>query len=175
MTSPDTGPDRLLERALGAMNADRDDEAMRLLDALLVQEPAHVHGRYLKAALHAQAGQMDLAEAGLRAVVADAPGLVMVRFQLGQLLLIRGAVEETRDLLEPITSLPPDIALGAYARGLLALGEGDTTTAIAELEAGLACPQEIPVLAHDMQRLLADLQQTPPPPPVVLSGYGCLG
>src|SRR5690606_40049217 len=68
-------------------------------------------------------------------VVADAPGLVMARFQLGQLLLIRGAVEETRDLLEPITSLPPDIALGAYARGLLALGEGDTTTAIAELEA----------------------------------------
>ena len=78
------------------MSADRDDEAMRFLDSLLAQEPDHVHGRYLKAALHAQVGQMDLAEAGLRAVVADAPGLVMARFQLGQALLVRGEVSETK-------------------------------------------------------------------------------
>lgn len=172
MTSSETGPDRLLEQALGAMSADRDDEAMGLLDSLLVQEPDHVHGRYLKAALHAQAGQMDLAEAGLRAVVADAPGLVMARFQLGQALLVRGEVSETKALWDELTGLPSDSAVGAYARGLLALAQDDVPSAVAQIEEGLLCPQEVPVLANDMRRILAQLADSQPPPAaMMLSGY----
>lgn len=154
------------------MSADSDEEAMQLLDALLLQEPAHVHGRYLKAALHAQAGQMDLAEAGLRAVVADAPGLVMARFQLGQALLVRGEVSETRALWGELTGMPADSALGAYARGLLALAQDDVPTAVEQLKEGLARQQEVPVLANDMRRILAQLADSQlPPAAMMLSGY----
>jgi predicted Zn-dependent protease len=112
-----------------------------MLRALLDRDPAHLHAQYLLAAQHAQLGLVDRAEAGFRTVTAQAPEFPMPRFQLAQLLLMRGGNNEARELLAPVAAQPD--ALGAYARGL-AVADDDIAGAVRELEAGLALPQDVP-------------------------------
>jgi predicted Zn-dependent protease len=176
MTYQKLDNDELLRLALGAMNSDRDAEAIDLLKTLLEREPGHGQAQFLLAAMHAQIGMMDRAEAGFRAAVEALPDLGIARFQLGQLLLLQGRVDETRAVLAPLADQAPGDALGAYARALSAAAADDGAGAIAELQSGLACAQEIPALTGDMQRLLERLQSAdgapPPAAPLFLSGYG---
>lgn len=148
--------DELLRLSLEAINTNRDADAVVMLKTLLEREPGHVFATYLLAAQHAQLGMMDRAEAGFRAVVQQAPEFPIARFQLGQLLLVKGSPDEARQVFAPLTS--DRQALGAYARALSAAAQEDLPTALAELEAGLALPQEIPALELDMRRLHDQLQ-----------------
>lgn len=174
--------DELLRLSLDAINNGRDADSVVMLKTLLERDPKHLHGQYLLAAQHAQLSMFDRAEAGFRAVVAAAPDFAIARFQLAQLLLMKGAADEARQLLMPVAAQQD--ALGAYARGL-GVADDDLTTAIHELDAGLAMPQEIPALAADMQRLRDQLAQnfsqsnasgvapsSPPSAPIFLTGYG---
>lgn len=173
--------EELLRLALDAMNSGRDAESLALLKTLIEREPGNANGHYLLAAQHAQLGMMDRAEEGFQAALRAAPDLAMARFQLGQLLLIQQRPEEAKTVFAPLVAAPRGVALGAYARALTAAANEDVAGTVAELEAGLACPQEIPVLRDDMQRLLQRLggEQSPPPTsggmpatPMFLSGYG---
>jgi len=148
--------DELLRLSLDAINANRDADAVVMLKTLLEREPGHVFATYLLAAQHAQLGMMDRAEAGFRAVVLEAPEFPIARFQLGQLLLVKGAVGEAQQVLAPL--MDDRQALGAYARALHAAAVDDLATALAELETGLALPQDIPALALDMRRLHDQVQ-----------------
>lgn len=173
--------EELLRLALAANGDGRDAEGVAMLKTLLEREPGQVHARYLLAAQHAQMGLYDRAEVGFRAVVVDAPEFPVARFQLGQLLILKGAADEARQVLEPVARQSD--SLGTYARAMIAAAGEDAATAIGHLEAGLALPQEIPALAVDMQRLLEQLRQGAQPGPVeppavsaaapmFLSGYG---
>jgi len=148
--------DELLRLSLDAINTNRDADAVVMLKTLLEREPGHVFATYLLAAQHAQLGMMDRAEAGFRAVVLDAPEFPIARFQLGQLLLVKGVNDEARQVLAPL--MDDRQALGAYARALHAAAVEDLSTALAELEAGLALPQDIPALGLDMRRLHDQMQ-----------------
>ena len=148
--------DELLRFALEAGHADRDADAAVMLKTLLERDPSNVIATYLLAAQHAQLGMMDSAEAGFRAAVAQAPDFPVARFQLGQLLLVKGAGEEAAEVFAPLTT--GQGALGAYARALSAIAREDVPTALAELEQGLAQPQDIPALEGDMRRLHGQLQ-----------------
>lgn len=114
--------------------------------------PTEVLDRYLRAAEAAGEGRLDDAEAGLRRVVAEAPELATARFQLGQLLWVRGDTGKAIDVLAPLGV--GDSSLAAYARAIAAAAGGDVAVAAGELEAGLALPQDNPALAADMRRLL---------------------
>lgn len=170
--------ERLLGMALAAMEGGRGVEAEEVLERLLALEPENVYARYLRAALQAEASMPEEAEAGFRAVLAAAPEFSTVRFQLGQLLWLRGAGAEAAQVLIPLCETGN--ALAAYARGLVALAANDHPRAILELRSGLGLPQANPALASDMQRLCAQLE----PPPVgsipvasamLLSAYGRQG
>lgn len=174
--------DELLRLALDAMNTGRDAESLELLKSLLERDPGNTYARYLLAAQHAQLGMMDRAEEGFRSVVAGAPELEVARFQLGQLLLLKGQVDEARSVFAPLAAAPAGHALGSYARALTAASFEDVGTAVSELEQGLSCTQDIPALAGDMRRLLEQLGGQPPheppagpPAPLFLSGYGRQG
>ena len=143
--------EELLRLSLDAMNTGRDADSVVMLKTLLEREPGNVYAQYLLAAQHAQLGLMDRAEEGFRKTVEVAPDLVAARFQLGQLLLVKGEAGEARQVLQPLTLMHD--ALGAYARGLCAAGEEDPANAVRELEEGLALPQPIPALAPDMKNL----------------------
>jgi hypothetical protein len=174
--------EELLRLSLDAMNTSRDAESMVMLKTLLDREPEHAHGQYLLAAQHAQMGLMDRAEAGFRAAVRTAgANFPMPRFQLGQLLLLKGAHDEARQVLAPLQN-GPDAALSAYAAALSALASEDLAAAVPSLQTGLEQPQAVPALAEDMRRLLAKLQDklaeqeaesaTPAGASLLLSNYG---
>lgn len=143
--------EELLRLALDAINNGRDADSLVMLKTLLERDPKHVHAQYLLAAQHAQLGMFERAEAGFRAAVAGAPDLAIARFQLGQLLVMKGTIEEATQMLAPLANRGD--ALAAYARALVAAANEDAPTAVRELDQGLALPQEIPALAGDMQRL----------------------
>jgi tetratricopeptide (TPR) repeat protein len=180
--------DELLRIALDAINQDKHADAVSMLKTLLERDSKHVFGTYLLAAEHAQLGMMDRAEEGFRKTVELAPDFPIARFQLGQLLLVKGDAESAKNLLAPLTQLPAGQALPWYAKGLIAAANEDAKEAITQLQSGLACEQEIPVLAQDMQRVLNNLhaltgggepspitQTTSAAAPLFLSSYGKAG
>lgn len=170
--------EELLRLALDAINADRDADAISMLKEILGRDPEHTHAAYLLAAQHAQIGMFDRAETGLRKVVAQAPGFGIARFQLGQLLTMKGVADEARDTLSPLCDGRD--ALAAYARGMSAVAADDAQTAIRELDSGMQLTQDVPALAADMRRLRDRLMQDRPdagvpdamPPPTYFGGYG---
>lgn len=168
--------EELLRLSLEAMNANRDAEAMSMLKLILSRDPQHLHASFLLAAEHAQIGMLDRAEAGMRAVVARSPEFAIARFQLGQMLTMKGAADESRKILSPL--LTGEDALSAYARGMAALSAEDADTALREFDSGLTLPQEIPALTADMRRLRDNLAQntagaaSTDAAPVYLAGYG---
>ncbi|MBW8808270.1 hypothetical protein [Lysobacter capsici] len=143
--------EELLRLALDAINNGRDADSLVMLKTLLERDPKHVYAQYLLAAQHAQLGMFERAEAGFRAAVAGAPDLAIARFQLGQLLVMKGTIEEATQMLAPLADRGD--ALAAYARALVAAANEDAPAAVRELDQGLALPQDIPALAGDMQRL----------------------
>jgi Flp pilus assembly protein TadD len=174
--------EELLRIALDAVNHDRHAEAVAMLKTLIGREPGNVFATYLLAAEHAQLGMMDRAEEGFRRTIELAPEFPMARFQLGQSLLVRGEANGACEILAPLAGLPANVALASYARALMAAAREDVAEATAQLESGLACEQEIPALAQDMQRVLANLQATTPmaagtspAAPMFLSNYGRAG
>lgn len=182
MTYDKIDNEELLRLALDAMNTGRDAESLELLKSLLERDGANTYARYLLAAQHAQLGMMDRAEEGFRAVVSAAPELEVARFQLGQLLLLKGDAAGARAMFAPLAAAPAGQALGSYARALSAASVEDVGTAVSELQQGLSCAQDIPALAGDMRRLLEQLGGQPPrepptgsPAPLFLSGYGRQG
>ena len=157
MTYDKLDNEELLRIALDAINHDHHADAVSLLKALLARDASHVYANYLLAAEHAQLGMIDRAEEGFRKTVALAPDFPMARFQLGQIQLTRGNGSQARSVLEPLTRLPAGEALSAYARGLIAAADEDLGEAIHHLRTGLACEQDVPALAADMQRVLGNL------------------
>lgn len=179
MTLENLDADELLRLGLDAMNSGRDADALVALKSLVERDPLNAPGRYLLAAQHAQMGLMDKAEVGFREAVNLAPEFPMARFQLGQLLLTRGAADEARAVFEPLTKQAN--AVGRYAAALAAAAQEDRTTAVAALQEGLALPQDVPALAADMRQVLENLLalgDTPaersddaPAAPIFLTGY----
>ena len=158
MTYTNLDNTELLHVSLDAIHHDRSADAIAVLKTLLERDPDHVFATYLLAAQHAQLAMMDRAEEGFRRTVHLAPDFPIARFQLGQLCLVKGDVADAKATLAPLVDLPDAQALPHYARGLIAAADDDAAGAIAHLQAGLACPQEIPALASDMQRVIANLQ-----------------
>lgn len=149
--------DELLRLSLDALHGNKDSEAIAMLQALVDRGQDNAYAQYLLAAQHAQLGLMDRAERGFRAAIALAPELEMARFQLGQLLVLKGDMDQVASILMPLqTDASP--ALAAYGAAFIALAEERVPAAIEQLELGLTYPQAVPVLAQDMRQLLTSLR-----------------
>lgn len=157
MTFETLDNDELLRLALDAMNSGKDAESVVMLKTLIERDPGNAYGQYLLAAQHAQMGLMDRAEAGFRAAIGAGLDMPVARFQLGQLLLLKGEAGEAKALLASLGA-SADAALAAYARGMIAVAEENAGAAIAHLREGLALPQSIPALGADMRRLLTAVE-----------------
>lgn len=150
--------EELLFVALDAVNGGRYGEAVAVLKELLERDPDSTNARYLLAAQHAQLGMHARAESGFQALLSVAPELNMARLQLAQLLLMRDAKFEVKEVLSPM-KFGKD-ALAAYARGLIALADDLEASALHELDLGLQLPQPVPALAADMRALCNRLRQS---------------
>lgn len=154
--------DQLLARATQAMLDGQDAESLALLGALLEQDPACAQAHYLLGAQQAQLGELGVAEQEFTRALRLAPGLVMARFQMGQLLLVTARNSEAVQMLMPLSE-SVDGAIGAYASALISIANDHIELAISQLQMGLAQPQPLAALQVDMQRLarmLSEGQQT---------------
>lgn len=184
-TSSSMAEERLMAviDGLGAMD---DASAIAALEVVLRDAPGLAGAHQLMAAIHAQVGDLDAAEAEFRAALALDPALSVARFQLGQLLIVKGDLDAAVHVLEPLalTALqsPEADVLGAYAGAWLQAVQGELEAAIREVDRGLAGPQTFPALAADMRRLrqawleaLAEGDGPGPTVPLFLSGYNRQG
>lgn len=179
--------EELLRLALDAIGKGDHANAMSMLKTLIERDPNNLHGNYLLAAEHAQIGMMDRAETGFRRAVELGPDFPMARFQLGQLLLLKGDNPGASEVFAPLAQSSDETALTAYARGMKAAADNDGAEAVRQFQIGLGRNQDIPVLATDMQRALDNLlaaglgeaaPQTGTPAgaaPLYLSNYGKSG
>ncbi|MBB4727837.1 hypothetical protein [Xanthomonas arboricola] len=154
--------DQLLARATQAMLDGQDAESLALLGALLEQDPACAQAHYLLGAQQAQLGELGVAEQEFTRALQLAPGLVMARFQMGQLLLVTARNSEAVQMLMPLSE-SVDGAIGTYASALISIANDHIELAISQLQMGLAQPQPLAALRVDMQRLarmLSEVQQT---------------
>lgn len=184
-TSSSMAEERLMAviDGLGAMD---DDSALAALQALLRDAPELAGAHQLMAAIHAQRGDLEAAEAEFRAALALDPELSVARFQLGQLLIVKSDLEGAVQVLEPLTltaqQSPDADVLGAYASAWLQAAQGELEAAVREVDRGLAGPQAFPALAADMRKLrqawieaLAEGDGPGPTVPLFLSGYNRQG
>jgi Flp pilus assembly protein TadD len=149
--------EELLRLALDATGNNNHADAVSMLKTLVERDNKHVFGTYLLAAEHAQLGMVDRAEEGFRRTVNLAPDFAMARFQLGQLLMVKGDNAGAAETFAPIAQSTGSDALPAFARALAAVANDDMQEAIRQLQDGLARPQEVPALTGDMQRMLDHL------------------
>jgi tetratricopeptide (TPR) repeat protein len=149
--------DELLRLSLDAINNNNHADAVGMLKSLLERDTDHMFGTYLLAAEHAQIGMMDRAEEGFKRAVELGPDFPMARFQYGQILLVKGDLPECKAVLQPLTTLDNSLALTHFAKGMVAAADEQLDDAIQSLQYGLSLPQDIPVLADDMSRVLNNL------------------
>lgn len=121
-------PNLKVELALALWRSGKPKESAELTASVLEKDPRHAQARFLRARLHAHAGERPMAERLLRAMVRDAQDGYAVVLELAQLARARGDSASARAALELAhrldpTQVEPLIALAEIARSENALGE----------------------------------------------------
>jgi predicted Zn-dependent protease len=151
----DPGGEVLAGLVRARLAAGEPGEARRAVEAALAGDPRSIPARYLLAGLDAIEGRTDAAEAGYRALVAEAPALPEPHRALFRLLAGEG------DLAGADTALEEGIAATGDANGELLFlraglreTRGNLAGAIADYETLYARSSDSPVLANNLASLL---------------------
>ena len=142
---------------LAALESLDGQAAFDYLDQLIGAYPQDVRLFLMLAALHAEAGATDAAEATYLQLLAAAPNLEIARFQLGLLQMVNGRALVARTTLQPLASKAGEDALKHFSTALIALGLGDSEAALQGLQQGILLSDNAP-LRRDMQALLERLR-----------------
>ena len=162
LAGPDGGNVRAMaDLVQGYADAGDLDAAQRYLDGVLAKDPASVAGRLLRAGLEQLRGDPAAAEAGYRAVVADAPALPQAHQALYAFLAGQGRTAEAAAALDAGLAAAPESAALRFARAGLLEQQGDIDGAIAGYEALYAEDSGSPVLANNLASLIASYRDDP--------------
>ena len=146
--------EELLHLALGAMEDDRDEDAMSCLKRALVLEPDNGLLHHLLGAVYAEVGMIDRAIREMTRAIECAPQLQIARFQLGMLHFTSGNLQQAESVWQPFADLPAENPLRAFRSGLLHLAQDEFAACVADLKRGLELNTEHPSLNHDMAMLI---------------------
>ena len=113
----------LLKDAIAAYSDGRADDAEQLSRRLLAQQPDHVAGLQIMAALAGQTGRLPLALRIVQKVVSLQPNLVSAHIQLANLLRQQGNCAGATEELNIALRLQPDSADAHNDLGLVHLAE----------------------------------------------------
>jgi tetratricopeptide (TPR) repeat protein len=123
VSTSSTDVSTLLKDAIAAYSDGRADDAERLSRRLLAQQPDHVAGLQIMAALAGQTGRLPLALQIVRKAVSLQPDLVSVHIQLANLLRQEGNCSGATEELNIALRLQPDNADAHNDLGLVHLAE----------------------------------------------------
>jgi tetratricopeptide (TPR) repeat protein len=131
-------------------------------------------------------GRFEEAEAAFANAVLLAPDWAIARYQLGLLQFSSGRAAAALVTWAPLGELDAADPLGHYVRGFASLAQDDFAGAASHFREGLACAQDNPAVAGDIEKVLARIgvEQAAPAPEapqepatahVLLSNYGRVG
>jgi tetratricopeptide (TPR) repeat protein len=167
--------------ALGAMERDRDDEALGYLKRALVLAPDSGLLHHLLGAMYAELKMIDRAIQEMTLAITYGPHLKMARFQLGLLHFTSGDLPSAEEVWGPLAELPEGDPLRLFRSGLVALARDDFAASIADMRQGLEANDEHPSLNHDIEQLvglaeqaLAEQTAAETPSPAATNGSGAV-
>lgn len=135
------------------------EQSTAKLTPLAAQYPNDARLPLLLAGAHAQAGQMDLAEAAFLSALQCDADCAIARFQLGLLQFTSARPAVASVTWAPLAELPPDDPLRLLTTGLEYLAKNNFPEAIHALELGIAKNTDNVPLNHDMQKILRAVKE----------------
>ena len=174
--------DRLIAEGLQASRDDRMEAALALFAQASAMAPSSGVPHFLAGSEHANAGNLELAEAAFARAVLLAPEFALARYQLGLLQFSSRRPAMALVTWQPLFELPSADPLGHFVRGFEALARDSFTEALEHYREGLACSHINQAMASDIQQVVAAVEKLPGGDPpaqpegdarhVLVSGYG---
>jgi tetratricopeptide (TPR) repeat protein len=178
--------DRLIAEGLEASREDRMETALALFAQAGALAPASGIPHFLAASEHANAGNLEQAEASFARAVLLAPEFALARYQLGLLQFSSQRPAMALVTWQPLFGLAPADPLHHFVRGFEALARDHFDEAVAHYREGLACNDINQAMASDVLQIVSAVEKLPagkmlqteplePDPDarhVLLSGYG---
>jgi cellulose synthase operon protein C len=130
-------------------------EARLYLEDVLAKDPASLPARLLLAGLAATEGDLEAAETGYRALIAEAPEIGQSYQALFTVLASQGRGAEAEAVLEAGIGAAADAGQLRFTRAGLREAQGDVAGAIADYEVLYAADSGSPVLANNLASLLS--------------------
>ncbi|BBM00365.1 hypothetical protein [Microbulbifer sp. GL-2] len=146
--------EELFHCALEASNLKYHERAIELLKRSISLED-HPAKRLFLAAEHAEIKLYDRAIEGMQTTISLAPELWIAHFQLGQLYLVTQEISEAKKVWSHlVNSTNSPSYFQEFARGLLAIADGNTEEGIELLRGGIAENSENPALNKDIEKII---------------------
>jgi tetratricopeptide (TPR) repeat protein len=153
--------DRLIAEGLEASRDDRMEAALALFAQASALAPASGVPHFLAGSEHANAGNIDLAEAAFARAVLLAPEFALARYQLGLLQFSSQRAAMALVTWQPLFNLPSADPLGHFVRGFEALARDSFTEALEHYREGLACNDINQAMASDIVQVVTAVEKLP--------------
>ncbi|MFA0812391.1 hypothetical protein [Microbulbifer epialgicus] len=155
--------EELFHCALEASNLKYHERAIELLKRSISLED-HPAKRLFLAAEYAEIKLYDRAIEGMQTAISMAPELWIAHFQLGQLYLVTQEISEAKKVWEHlVNSTSSPRYFQEFARGLLAIADGNTEDGVEQLRGGILENNENPALNKDIEKIIeATVNQNSP-------------
>jgi tetratricopeptide (TPR) repeat protein len=151
--------DRLIAEGLEASRNNRMEAALALFAQAGAVAPASGVPHFLAGSEHANAGNIELAEAAFARAVLLAPEFALARYQLGLLQFSSQRAALAFVTWQPLFGLPSADPLGHFVRGFEALARDSFGEAIAHYREGLACNDINQAMASDILQVVEAVEQ----------------
>ena len=153
--------DRLIAEGLEASRNDRAQAALALFAQASALAPASGVPHFLAGSEHANAGNIEQAEAAFARAVLLAPGFAVARYQLGLLQFSTQRLAVALLTWQPLFDLPGTDAIGHFVRGFEALARDSFDEALGHYREGLACKDINQAMGSDILQVVAAVEKLP--------------
>jgi tetratricopeptide (TPR) repeat protein len=151
----------LQQLGMNASSAGDAGAALAYLKEAARRADANAGTHFLLGCEYAQNRLYPAAVDAMEAAVALDPSLAIARFQLGLLLVTMQDSARAQTVLEHLDEVGADDSLYHFGQGLRYLISDEIGSAMAALRTGLKCSPDNPAIVHDMEMLLAALDELP--------------
>jgi Tfp pilus assembly protein PilF len=121
---------KYLKQAVDGLDIGDIDKAMVYLDSAFLLDDSNADAHYFKALALMQTGDTASASETLTAGISMAPMSSRLKLLMAQIHLAAAELEQAKALVDAVLAIKPRQGEALYLKGLVLLGQGDTTLAL---------------------------------------------
>ena len=148
---------RHMQRGIGALAENKNDEAIAEFHAVLRQRPQYLPAHARLAEAYERKGDLSKAEAELEILIAFAPGDERAPYVLGSLYLEDGKTPQAREVFSKMLARNPNNASAHFGLAAVATAEGKYQEAISEYEMAAQLDPDLEGVYNNLGRAQAKL------------------